>query len=167
MYEREGDKLFFKDGLKMEDDYIKKEKITETINEYNDCMFLAGGVSVEQIRDIENKLHVKLPESYKWFLEQYGEGILLGIEVYGAGAKGTTIPSCLTFTEKSRDEDNLPKEYVVIEELGELAYCIDTSLSQDQESNIVCWDPIHEEVREEKFDNFYTYLLSRLAEMLD
>ncbi|WJE46694.1 SMI1/KNR4 family protein [Peribacillus frigoritolerans] len=59
---------------------MEKEKIIEIINENNDSIFLTGGVSVEQIGDIENKLNVSLPDSYKWFLEQYGEGILLGNE---------------------------------------------------------------------------------------
>ncbi|MGJ3197246.1 SMI1/KNR4 family protein [Peribacillus frigoritolerans] len=146
---------------------MEKEKIIEIINENNDSIFLTGGVSVEQIGDIENNLNVILPDSYKWFLKQYGEGILLGIEIYGAGAKETNIPSCVKFTEKSREDDNLPKEYVMIEELGELAYCIDTSIFQNNECPIVSWDPINEEVGEEKFDDFYKYLYYRLDEMLD
>ncbi|PCD06308.1 hypothetical protein CMV16_19225 [Peribacillus simplex] len=146
---------------------MEKEKIIEIINEYNDSIFLTGGVSVQQIGDIENKLNVTLPDSYKWFLGQYGEGILLGIEIYGAGAKKTNIPSCVQFTEKSREDDNLPKEYVMIEELGELAYCIDTSIFLNNECPIVRWDPINEEVGEGKFDDFYKYLYYRLDEMLD
>ncbi|MGG0412340.1 SMI1/KNR4 family protein [Peribacillus simplex] len=46
---------------------MEKEKIIEIITEYNDSIFLTGGVSVEQIGDIENQLNVTLPDSYKWF----------------------------------------------------------------------------------------------------
>lgn len=61
----------------------------------------------------------------------------------------------------------LSKEYVMVEELGELAYCIDTSIFRNNECPIVSWDPINEGVGEEKFDDFYKYLYYRLDEMLD
>ncbi|WP_242219393.1 SMI1/KNR4 family protein [Bacillus cereus group sp. BfR-BA-01380] len=87
-------------------------------------------------------------------LEQLGEGIVLGIEIYGVGAKETNIPPCGKFTEKSRQDDNLSKEYVMIEELGELAYCIDTSIFRNNECPVVSWIQLMKRLERESLTIF-------------
>ncbi len=42
-----------------------------------------GGIGEDKISKIEQDLKVKLPESYKWFLRNYGSGGVYGIDILG------------------------------------------------------------------------------------
>ncbi|ETB70618.1 hypothetical protein A943_13985, partial [Bacillus sp. CPSM8] len=44
-----------------------------------------GGISIEKINEIQENLNVKLPESYKWFLKNYGSGGIYGVDILGHG----------------------------------------------------------------------------------
>ncbi|MCM2604232.1 SMI1/KNR4 family protein [Rossellomorea marisflavi] len=42
-----------------------------------------GGVDKKQVDNVQNTLQLKLPESYKWFLTNYGSGRLFGVDILG------------------------------------------------------------------------------------
>ncbi|MFT3656184.1 Antitoxin YobK [Bacillus sp. B01(2024)] len=51
--------------------YSRVKKFFDENKEYS---ILTGGVTDKQIKEIEEDLKATLPESYKWFLKEYGSG---------------------------------------------------------------------------------------------
>ncbi len=60
-------------------------EIEEFIKENAEDDDFTGGISEEKIKEIQNRLNVKLPESYKWFLNKYGSGGIYGVNILGDG----------------------------------------------------------------------------------
>lgn len=70
---------------------------------------------------IETALNVRLPESYKWFLREYGEGGLYGVNILGYNFVDAGI------VEQTEDYRSLTDGIVVIEYIDEFSYCLDTN----------------------------------------
>ena len=60
-----------------------KDEIIKIIKEKESYSKYSIGVSDDKIVQIEEILKVKLPESYKWFLKNYGQILIMGVEIYG------------------------------------------------------------------------------------
>jgi hypothetical protein len=69
-------------------------------------------------------------------------------------------------TEKYR-KYGLPKGLVVIEDVGEWIYCLDTDRIKDNECPVVTWSMHDKDGVIERNDNFYEYLLDNLNEAID
>lgn len=95
-----------------------------------------GGISIEKINDIQENLNVKLPESYKWFLKNYGSGGIYGVDILGHGK----VSRVVTVTEDYRDHYGLIDGIVVIEYVDEFSYCLDTNRMVDGECPVILWD---------------------------
>lgn len=54
-------------------------KVKTFFNENKENSILTGGVTEDQIKEIEEDLNVTLPGSYKWFLTEYGSGEHTGL----------------------------------------------------------------------------------------
>jgi antitoxin YobK len=80
-----------------EDKY--RRKIAELINNGPDRL-ITGGVDDNRIIEVEKELNVILPESYKWFLREYGHGGVAGVTILGIGLSG--VPSVVRFTQRYR-----------------------------------------------------------------
>lgn len=140
-----------------------KEKIMKYIDE-ND-VFILDGTTNETINLIEEQLEVKLPKSYKWFLQKYGSAEFFGFEIEGIGINNILI--VVEKTKHWRNNINLPTEYIVIEEPGTgWLYCIDTSIIEENESPIIKWDCVIKN-NETIADNLYNYILKRIEETED
>ena len=142
---------------------MSKIILVELIKKWGDKTFFVGEADANRIGKIEQMLGVKLPESYKWFLNKYGHGGVFGVEIFGSGL--AEIPSCVSSTISWR-EFGLPEYLVVIEDDGaDWIYCLDTSSMVDNECPVVDWAQ-GEGIGKKKFTNFIEFLLQRF-EILD
>uniref|UniRef100_UPI001C2FD487 SMI1/KNR4 family protein n=1 Tax=Bacillus sp. GbtcB13 TaxID=2824758 RepID=UPI001C2FD487 len=70
------------------------------------------------------------PESFKWFLKNYGTGGNSGVEIIGYDLEGDYV---VEQTEDYRKYYDLPNGIVVIEYVDEVSYCLDTNKTEDGE----------------------------------
>ena len=68
-----------------------KELIIDFINKHATPHDFTGGISEEKITKIENDLQTILPESYKWFLRNYGSGGVYGVDILGYDFGGASV----------------------------------------------------------------------------
>ncbi|MGN9865472.1 SMI1/KNR4 family protein [Bacillus swezeyi] len=114
-------------------DYSKVEKF---IKENADAEDFTGGINKEIISELEDKLQLNFPKSYKWFLQNYGSGGMYGIEILGfVNGKATVVEH----TEDYRRHFNLPRGIAVIEYIDEFSYCLDTNKMIDGECPVILW----------------------------
>ena len=98
-------------------------KILEMITEYEEDDDFCGEVSEADIKLVEEKLNVIFPESYKWFVRNYGSGGICGVEILGIENKDNS--SVVNGTERYRAL-GLDSDCIVVEDLGEFIMCVDT-----------------------------------------
>ncbi|NWN98365.1 MAG: SMI1/KNR4 family protein [Bacillus sp. (in: Bacteria)] len=140
---------------------MNKEELIYFIQENMESDDFTGGVDEKQIEYVQNTLEVQLPESYKWFLTNYGSGGLFGVDILGVAK--SNIASVVIETKNYRDL-GMSNNLVVIEDIGEYAYCLDTSKMENNECPVIAWD------RQGGLDdfntakNFYKFLSQRLLE---
>ncbi|MBU3157988.1 SMI1/KNR4 family protein [Clostridium estertheticum] len=136
-----------------------KEKILEMIGQYEEENDFYGKLKEYDIEYVEDVLKVKFPESYKWFILNYGSGGICGVEVLGIEKRNDS--SVVKITERYR-KLGLGSECIVIEDLGEFIICINTS----KKNEIIRWDRVNK-VNEYRYKNFYEYLIDTFKEAID
>lgn len=139
---------------------MNKEELLQFIKENSDELDFTGGIDDSQIKSIETELNVNLPNSYKWFLQNFGMGGIFGVEILGFGK--STPPSVFTQTERYR-KLGLPSTYVVIENCDEFVYCLATDKMRDNECPVISWDRIAG-FGGERGSNFIEFLADRLSD---
>jgi hypothetical protein len=139
---------------------MNKNELMGFIQEHADEDDFTGGASRAEIASIAEQLQVVLPESYKWFLENYGAGGLYGVDILGVGK--AAIPSVVAQTRRLRNL-GLPVTYVVIEDCGEFCYCLDTEAARDNECPVVAWER-GAGFNGQRADDFYAFLSERLSD---
>lgn len=140
---------------------MNKEELIYFIQENMESDDFTGGVDEKQIEYVQNTLEVQLPESYKWFLTNYGSGGLFGVDILGVAK--SNIASVVIETKNYRDL-GMSNNLVVIEDIGEYAYCLDTSNMENNECPVIAWN---RQGRLDDFNtakNFYEFLSQRLLE---
>lgn len=153
---------------------FNSKEIEEKIEEYcenegkkiEDIFF--SGATLSEIAAVEKKLEVKLPKSYKWFLEKYGSGGIEGMEFWGIESNRSDVNNytivCITSEYRKKGLD-LP--LVVFEENGDYVTCMDTSkMNEEDECPVVTWSVYDSDGIVFKEDNFYSYLLSKIEDYL-
>lgn len=143
--------------MKYRDEIIKIIKEKENYSKYS------IGTNNDKIDEIEQTLNIKLPEDYKWFLKNYGQILIMGVEIYGV--LENKILSCVKITEDYR-KLGLPNKFVVIENCDEWVYCIDTSNIEDGECYVVDWDRI-DGVGFEEYESFLEFFYKRLVTAME
>ncbi|MCR6598847.1 SMI1/KNR4 family protein [Bacillus halotolerans] len=135
-------------------------EIEEFIKENAEDDDFTGGISEEKIREIQNRLNVKLPESYKWFLNKYGSGGIYGVNILGHGKVSARV---VTVTEEYRIHYDLSDGIVVIEYVDEFSYCLDTNKMENGECPVIVWanEAGHGDT---VADNFLQFLMKELEE---
>ncbi|MEC1393754.1 SMI1/KNR4 family protein [Bacillus velezensis] len=135
-------------------------EIEEFIKENAEDDDFTGGISEEKIKEIQNRLNVKLPESYKWFLNKYGSGGIYGVNILGHGKVSARV---VTVTEEYRTHYNLSDGIIVIEDVDEFSYCLDTNKMENDECPVIVW--ANEAGYGDKVaDNFLQFFLEELEE---
>lgn len=141
---------------------MQQDKVRELIQKAGSEAFFVGGADDSRISDIEKQLNVVLPESYKWFLRNYGHGSACGVFVLGIGRDKSLV--CVKETEKRRNL-GLPKQYVVIENCDEWQYCLDTGKIDGDECPVIDWE--RGKTGKRTFKNFYEYVIERFSEAIE
>lgn len=140
---------------------MNKEELTHFIKMNMESDDFTGGVDKKQVDYVQNILQLKLPESYKSFLTNYGSGGLFGVDILGVAS--SNIASVVIKTERYRDL-GMSGNLVVIEDIDEYAYCLDTSNMENSECPVIAWhrqgglDDYH------TAKNFYEFLSQRLLD---
>lgn len=132
--------------------------LQEFIKKYDKDDDFTGGVSKDKVKETEQKLQVSLPESYKWFLKNYGSGGSFGIDIIGYDCVGASV---VTATKDHQKYYGLIDGIVVIEDIDELAYCLDTNKMKNGECPVIMWDN-QEGYGRKLADNFVDYFSDRL-----
>ncbi|MEF2093315.1 SMI1/KNR4 family protein [Bacillus sp. CFBP9009] len=73
---------------------MKYSDLQEFIKQYVEDDDFTGGISEDNVKETEQKLQVSLPESYKWFLRNYGYGGLFSLKEHCSSFERKTL--CLT-----------------------------------------------------------------------
>ncbi|MED1808164.1 SMI1/KNR4 family protein [Bacillus subtilis] len=143
--------------------YSRVKKFFDENKEYSN---LTGGVTDKQIKEIKEDLRVTLPDSYKWFLTEYGSGGAFGTMILGYDSHGAEVEEQ---TKGYRTFYNLIPGLVVIEYIDEFSYCLDTNKMVDGECPVILWDN-HEGygyTGASNFLEFFLQLLEKGKENLD
>ena len=141
---------------------MEQDRIVELIKNAGTDAFFVGGANDDQIVEIEKQLNIQLPNSYKWFLKNYGHGSLSGVFILGVGKDKSLV--CVKETERRRNL-GLPNKFLVIENCDEWQFCLDTGNMKDGECPIVDWEKGVTGKR--IFENFYKYIIQRFSEPLE
>ena len=91
-------------------------KIIDMIKRYGEENDFYGKISEDDIKLVEKSLGIIFPESYKWFILNYGSGGICGVEILGIENKEDS--SVIHVTERYR-KLGLENVCIVIEDLGE------------------------------------------------
>lgn len=141
---------------------MNHKKIGQLLSKLGDDALFAGKASDTRVAEIENILGVTLPKSYQWFLRELGNGGFWGTEILGNGPGEAA--SCVQSTLNWR-EYGLPESMVVIEDVGEFIYCLDTSKMKRNECPVVDWAQ-NDGMGEEYFATFEAYFIVRMQESI-
>jgi hypothetical protein len=142
---------------------VDTKALAELIQKTKKGKIITGGVDQLWVDTMEEHLSLTLPESYKWFLRTYGQCGVAGVMIYGI-ARNNTLRAALV-TEELR-EQGLPPEYVVILDVDEWIYCLDTSQKLDGECPVVEWDRENGTGRE-RYPDFPTFFAQKIREALE
>lgn len=140
---------------------ITREQIKaliETNEEVFDDAFLMTNPSDENIKRAEQELGFKIPESYIWFLKQYGHGGFF-FEFLGYGITGNALFVQETLKER---EKGLPANLLVVENCDEYVMCINID-----NGNIVSWSHYDNDGIIMKYASFEEYFMDRLDNAID
>ncbi|WP_160680565.1 SMI1/KNR4 family protein [Clostridium sp. C8-1-8] len=140
-----------------------REKLKDLITIYYDEGLFIGSIDQSLIDDIEIKLRVTLPESYKWYVKNYGSGGI-GTHIIGAVTK-QNLP-VVNSTERYRCY-NMPDGLVVVADVGEWVYCLDTNRMKNCECPVITWSMHDKDGIIDINNNFYEFLLESLNEAID
>ena len=134
------------------------KKIRSLIEQYEEPGdFTHVKVTDNMVVVAEHELGVKLPGAYIEFLKLYGHGGICGV-----CTNGICLDNSVAFVEDTLEYRNegLPLNLVVIENVGEWLFCIDTSTGK-----VVSWD-MSGNINED-YDNFEEYLISQMNDAIE
>lgn len=120
--------------------------------------FTYAKVTDSMLTEAETRLSLKLPTAYRWFLINFGQGGIGGIEVLGIGKNGKMVFVDETIKYRSY---GLPKDVILVENCDEWVYCI-----QSQNGKVGMWAPGDTRCKE-SYESFESYLLDRINDILE
>ncbi|WP_017798628.1 SMI1/KNR4 family protein [Oceanobacillus kimchii] len=140
---------------------MNEEELTEFIKRNMEPDDFTGGVDNNQIDYVQDALKLELPESYKWFLNNFGSGGLFGVDILGVS--NHNIASVVIETENYRDL-GMSEKLVVIEDVDEYAYCLDTGNMENKECPVIAWNRQGGLDEFNTAGGFYEFLSQRLMD---
>ncbi|MGM2731537.1 SMI1/KNR4 family protein [Bacillus cereus group sp. Bce005] len=135
---------------------LYRSKIRELL-EFNNQREYFYKEKEEAIQEVEERLNVKFPDSYRWFLKEYGGG--------GNGLYVNDCNDILHYHDRFKSF-NIPKGYIIIEHCDEYSYCLDTEKMMNNECPVVNWSA-HEKGIYPESDNFYKHLLEKIENAIE
>ena len=114
--------------------------------------------TIKEILQAEQKLGVKIPAPFVWFLKEFGSG------GYWFDFIGYTKNGKAQFVEETfnQRENGLPKNLLVIEDCDEFYHCLDTS-----NGKIASWSQYDNDGVIYCFDNFYDFFKDNLENAIE
>ncbi|WP_019240867.1 MULTISPECIES: SMI1/KNR4 family protein [Bacillus] len=140
---------------------MNKDELTNFIKRNMESDDFTGGANEKQIDYVQDTLELELPESYKWFLTNYGSGGLFGVDILGVAK--SNIASVVIETKSYRDL-GMDRNLVVIEDIGEYAYCLATSNMENNECPVIAWNRQGGLDDYNTANDFYEFLSQRLLD---
>lgn len=136
-----------------------KQIATKILTKYKNENYYSRPATEGEIREIEKQLEVSLPESYKWFLRNYG-GIY--------EAEGITKDGHLTVVEEtlSYREEGLDKHFVFLDWCDEYGHFLDLSRGDKDDCYVVNWSHFDSDGAVFTNESFFDYLVERLGDGL-
>jgi hypothetical protein len=133
---------------------------SESIVEFAD---FGNGISEEWIKKAEERLGFELPNSYKWWLKNYGGGEIYGEEIYSIYEQDfdTVVGGDIVYMyELNRKNKNYPDNAVVICEANDDVFYFDLSVKDDKNEY-----PIYSLNDNKRYaDDFIEFLKKRIVE---
>ncbi|WP_307892568.1 SMI1/KNR4 family protein [Bacillus swezeyi] len=113
--------------------------------------------SEDVILRTEKQLQVTFPKSFRWFLKTFG----------GDGHE-LDLNGCDDILEdhKSFKAFHIPKGYVIIQNVDEYCYCLDTENMKDGECPVVNWSAYEEGVYHTA-NHFYQFILDEIENAIE
>ncbi|WP_106498336.1 SMI1/KNR4 family protein [Lentibacillus sp. Marseille-P4043] len=133
-------------------------ELLEMINKHIEKGDFTGRFTNENIDRTEQELGVDFPEGYKEFIKRFGAGGICGVDVLGI--EGMDYASVVESTKQYRGL-GLPKNYLVIEDVDEFVYCLNT-----MDDSVVRWDDISKQELK-RYLTFDEYLKDSFQEAID
>lgn len=133
--------------------------LLKMINEYVEEGDFTGEISDNDIMIAEETLKLIFPKEYKDFVRMYGSGGIAGVEVHGV--EGSEYASVVENTVRYR-KLGLPTKYVVIENVDEFVYCLNT----EEDHIVVRWDDVSKSEMK-RYNSFDEYLEDSFLEAID
>lgn len=116
---------------------MNRDGLTTFIYKQQESDDFTGGIDETQVNIVQSELGLELPESYKWFLTNYGSGGLFGVNILGVARLNSA--TVVVKTKKYQDL-GMSENLVVVEDIGEYAYCLDTSDMENNECPVIVWN---------------------------
>jgi antitoxin YobK len=142
---------------------VTREALSETLRACD----VAGPANEDQIRLGEERLGVRFPRSYRWFLETHGAALCPGFRIAGLFVHEDEDEPPLwidvvEFTESIRKFAELPPGYVAISDDGvEMTFYLDTAKGGDNaDCPVIAIGPGVDDV---VADDFLTFVTRALA----
>ncbi|MEG9462415.1 SMI1/KNR4 family protein [Bacillus amyloliquefaciens] len=137
------------------------EKTIEFITENKADSYFTRGISEKEIINIEKELQLHLPDSYKWFLRNFGSGGLYGIDILGYDFGGASV---VETTEEYRNYYHLSDGLVILEDIDFFAYALNTNkMNSNNECPVFIWDRVLG-YQDKLADSFIEFFYRRLLE---
>lgn len=136
-----------------------KEEIKKLIEEYSEEAVFTGKISSDEIIESSiEELNVNIPDDYRWFIKNYGQGGIGGVEILGISRTNKAIFKDTTLEYRNY---GLPINLVVVENCDEWLYCIDTDTEK-----VIAWNRI-DGILGDRYTTFLEFLLDRFNDEIE
>ncbi|MBS5886889.1 SMI1/KNR4 family protein [Clostridium sp.] len=136
-----------------------KEEIKKLIEEYSEEAVFTGKISSDEIIESSiEELKVNIPDDYRWFIKNYGQGGIGGVEILGISRTNKAIFKDTTLEYRNY---GLPINLVVVENCDEWLYCIDTDTEK-----VIAWNRI-DGILGDRYTTFLEFLLDRFNDEIE
>ncbi len=121
-----------------------------------------SGVSEEWIKRAENRLGTSFPDSYKWWLKNYGGGTIYGEEIFSVYEKdfNAVVGGDIVYMNELNRKNNITneKQLVICENNDGIIFYFDLTQKDDSEY------PVYESVNHSKFATDFFEFLGKLIQ---
>ncbi|GAA0127532.1 type VII secretion system immunity protein YobK [Clostridium sp. CTA-19] len=136
-----------------------QEKIISMIEKYSEDEDFIGKISNDEIiSDSKKELGINVPEQYKWFIKNYGQGGIGGVQILGISKVNRPVFRDITIEYRNY---GLSTNLIVVENCDEWLYCIDINTEK-----VIEWDRIGG-ILGERYNTFLEFLADRFNDEIE
>lgn len=136
-----------------------EEKVISIIDEYSEEGDFIGKVLNDEVINVsEKELGINIPKQYKWFIENYGQGGIGGVQILGISKVNRAVFKDVTLEYRNY---GLPNNLIVVENCDEWLYCIDIN-----NEKVIAWDRING-VLGDRYNTFLEFIVDRFNDEIE